>query len=58
MRLIPLTSGHLASIGYNPDAKRLVVQFHTGKFYQYEGVDPGTFVAIITDPASQGKALL
>lgn len=34
----------------------MVVHFQNGKCYRYNGVPEGVFVAVITDPDSQGKA--
>lgn len=56
MRLIPLISSHLSLIGYNPDRERLGVVFRNDRAYLYEGVPPGVFIAVITDPDSQGQA--
>lgn len=46
----------LGSVGYDPSAERLVVQFHNGSVYEYSGVPEGVFVAMLTDEESQGKA--
>jgi hypothetical protein len=35
----------------------MVVQFQNGKLYRYNGVPSDTFVAVITDKESTGKAL-
>lgn len=71
MRLIPLTSSSIAAIGWGNDhedpmghygelAGDLAVQFQTkdGSWsgYLYHEVPMGTFVNVITDPESQGKA--
>jgi hypothetical protein len=44
-------------MGYDPSTETLVVQFQNGKLYRYNGVPSDTFVAVITDKASTGKAL-
>ena len=46
----------IANLGYDPEAERLVVQFNSGKFYQYDGVPSDSFVAVITSKESVGKA--
>ena len=40
---IPLQDVHsstIKAVGYDPDAQRLAVQFHSGGTYHYEGVAP------------------
>jgi len=66
MRLIPLTSSQIASIGFlvydgtyhDGDAVLgiLGVQFQNGACYKYHDVPMIAFVGVITDPDSQGKA--
>lgn len=56
MRMIPIRSKMLAGLGYDPGTETLVAQFNGGKLYRYDGVPPDTFVAIITDKESHGKA--
>ncbi len=56
MRLIPLRSSLLASVGYDPASETMVAQFQNGKFYEYRGVDAGVYLAIVTDKESHGKA--
>lgn len=47
----------LASVGYDPTEEVMLVQFQKGGgVYKYNGVPAGVFVAVITDPESQGKA--
>jgi hypothetical protein len=57
MRLINLAgSTLLAAVGYNPDTRDFMAQFHkNGKFYIYTDVNAMDFVRVITDPESQGK---
>jgi hypothetical protein len=58
MRLINLAgSTLLAAIGYDRPKQVLVAQFHkNGKFFLYEGVQPLTFIDVITNRASVGSA--
>lgn len=32
-------SSHVAAVGYDPDSRRLHVEFHNGQVYEYRGVD-------------------
>lgn len=43
-------------MGYDPSTETLVVQFQSGDYYRYNGVPSDTFVAVITDKESYGKA--
>lgn len=56
MRLIPMTSSQIVSVGYDADVDTLVVQFSNGDFYQYDNVPPSAVVGLVFDPDSQGKA--
>ena len=67
MRLIPLTSTQIAAIGFTPcsDAEAidrddspgtLALQFQKGGWYVYQYVPMAVFVAVVTDPDSQGHA--
>jgi len=58
MRLLPIRSSMIATIGFDPSLEKLVVQFQNGKVYEYNGVPEGTFVAILTDEESHGKAFV
>lgn len=40
MKLQPVKSSNIKAVGYDPDAQRLVVEFHTGKKYVYSDVPP------------------
>ncbi len=51
----PFISSNIATVGFDPDKKRLCVQFQTGKVYEYTGVAPDTFVKLTT-AKSTGKA--
>ena len=57
MKMIPIArSSSIASMGYDEENEKLRVHFNTGRVYEYSGVDAGTFVAVITDEESTGKA--
>lgn len=56
MRLVPVQSSMLASLGYDQTTETMVVQFQNGSLYRYDGVPSGTFIAVITDKESQGKS--
>ncbi len=51
----PVISSNIATVGYDPDKKRLCVQFQTGKVYEYTDVDSDTYVKLTT-AESTGKA--
>ena len=40
MELHPVKSSNIKAVGYDADAQRLVVEFHTGKRYAYVDVPP------------------
>lgn len=46
----------LATVGYDPDAETLIAQFNTGDFYKYDGVPSDSFVGVITNGESHGRA--
>lgn len=58
MRLIPIPgSSNITAIGYDNTQETLVVQFQGGeKLYRYSGVPSDSFVAVITNQESIGKA--
>ncbi len=45
-------------MGYDPSTETLVIQFQNGSIYRYSGVPSGTFISVITDKESQGKAFI
>ena len=47
MELRSVTSSNIKAIGYDEDAHRLVVEFHTGKKYAYREVPPGVHEALM-----------
>jgi hypothetical protein len=55
--MIPIPgSSKLAAIGYDQSQEVLVAQFPNGALYRYNGVPPDSFVAVITNQDSIGKA--
>ena len=59
MKLIPIPdSSMLAAIGYDADQEVLVAQFQggDGALYRYNGVPSDSFIAVITNQESIGKA--
>lgn len=48
----PVRSSNVASVGY--EKRTLEVEFRTGAVYQYSGVHPNTFQAMLRAP-SKGK---
>ena len=47
MELHPVKSSNIKAVGYDPDAQRLVVEFHTGKKYAYRDVSPEVHEAFL-----------
>jgi hypothetical protein len=47
MRRVPVTSSTLASVGYDPDAHVLEVQFRHGGIYRYTGVPADVHAALM-----------
>ncbi len=56
MRMIPVNSSMLASLGYDADQQVLVAQFPNGSLYRYNGVPIENYVAVMTNAESHGKA--
>lgn len=56
--MIPIRSKMLAAVGYDQGTETLIAQFNGGKLYRYSGVPPDTFIAVITDKESHGKAFI
>ena len=56
MILEPVSSGHIESIGYDPDQELMVVRFKSGDEYAYNNVSFDQFESIREAP-SVGSAL-
>ena len=54
MSRIPVRSSNLASVGYNPFAHVLEVEFRNGSLYRYAGVPPERFEGLL-GAASKGS---
>ena len=54
MHRTPVTSSVIASLGYDPDAKILEVEFRTGRIYQYFPVPPSVHQALL-NAESRGR---
>jgi hypothetical protein len=39
MERTKVKSSHVAAVGFDPQSRRLHVEFHNGKVYEYRGVD-------------------
>lgn len=47
MDRIPVSSSNLCAIGYDPDSQTLEVEFNNGRVYQYGGVPPFEYEALM-----------
>jgi len=54
--MTPVDSSNVASVGYEPDAQAMYVEFTNGSTYVYSGVDEQTFEEL-RDAASVGSFL-
>jgi uncharacterized protein YuzE len=54
IRRRPVNSSTVKSIGYDPVARALYIEFHGGDVYEYVGVDPAVHDAMMDAP-SKGK---
>jgi hypothetical protein len=51
VRRTPVRSSHVASVGYDPASRVLEIGFHSGSVYQYFGVPPDVYRAILSAPS-------
>jgi hypothetical protein len=56
IKMIPVSSGHIESIGYDADQDLMVVRFSSGAEYVYSNVSFDTFESI-REASSVGSAL-
>lgn len=49
--MTPVQSSNLAAVGYDAATQELTIEFQSGQTYIYEGVDPGTYQALIYAPS-------
>lgn len=54
MERIPVQSGNLASVGYDPGTMTLEVEFLSGSVYQYFGVSESVYAGLLNAP-SKGR---
>lgn len=47
----PVTSGHIAAVGYEPESSTLHIAYKTGKTYQHAGVPAAKFDALLAAPS-------
>ncbi len=40
--MTPVTSSHIASVGYDADSRALYIEFSNGALWRYDGVPPFT----------------
>lgn len=57
MRLDPVDSSMVASIGYDPERGALVILFNSGRAYQYLQVPPEVYQGLL-EARSKGRYLL
>jgi hypothetical protein len=43
MEIRKVNSSAIAGIGYDPDEKKMIVEFHSGRKFVYEGVPPSVY---------------
>jgi hypothetical protein len=51
MNHVPVESSNIKSVGYDPEAKLLEIQFANGGRYQYADVSPEQHQALVTAPS-------
>lgn len=51
MTRTPVQSSQLSAVGYDPEAKKLEVQFKNGAVYEYDNVPPETHASLIGAPS-------
>jgi hypothetical protein len=56
LKKIPIASGHILNVSYDPEVKAMFVEFVNGSRYKYNNVDPTVFTAFMDSP-SKGNYL-
>jgi hypothetical protein len=56
LKKIPIASGHILNVSYDPLVNAMFVEFVNGSRYKYENVDPTVFTAFMDAP-SKGNYL-
>lgn len=52
--LVAVESSMIAAVGYDPEARRLVVLYNSGKAYDYKGVPPEVYEGLM-NAGSKGQ---
>jgi len=47
----PVNSTSIAAVGYDAESKTLAIEFHSGKVYHYQGVEPEKHRALLAAPS-------
>ncbi|MEW6579566.1 MAG: KTSC domain-containing protein [Chloroflexota bacterium] len=47
MQQTPLNSSNLRAVGYDPATRTLEIEFQNGHIYQYSGVPPSSYKALM-----------
>ena len=56
LKKIPIASGHIQNVSYDPEVNAMFVEFNNGSRYKYNNVDPTVFTAFMDAP-SKGNYL-
>jgi len=56
LKKIPIASGHILNVSYDPEVHAMFVEFQNGSRYKYEKVDNAVFAAFMDAP-SKGNYL-
>jgi len=56
LKKIPIASGHILNVQYDPEVNAMFVEFQNGSRYKYNNVDPTVFTAFMDSP-SKGNYL-
>lgn len=51
MERTPVDSSAIASVGYDPESRKLHVEFHSGKVHEYTDVEPETHASLLAAPS-------
>lgn len=55
MKMKPVKSSNVESVGYDPDLYKLFVKFRSGKTYEYGNVSAPIYENMMKAPSSVGK---
>ena len=59
VQMINVESSNIRRVGYNPEAKRLYIQFKSGTTYRYSNVEPETYATLMgSESIGRGFAAL